>query len=261
MRWPATAAVLSAEQARIGAMTQPAWRPAEGGPPAVAGCFVCFPRGLTDRGEAGDRAWAAAAVVSGDGRVARAVVAGAAAAAYVPGMLALREGPLLETAVRALDASFDVLLVNATGRDHPRRCGLAVHLGAVLDVPTVGVTHRALVARGAWPPDAPGAAAPLVLDDEVVGAWLRTRAGARPLAVHAGWRTDVATALAVVRVAAGDARTPRPLRLARESARTARAAAGGNAGGDPGGNAGDPGADAGDPGADAGGDPGGERWA
>jgi hypothetical protein len=57
------------------------------------------------------------------------------------------EGPLLEAAVRALPAQPDVLLVDATGRDHPRRGGLALHLGAALDLPTVGVTHRPPVAE------------------------------------------------------------------------------------------------------------------
>lgn len=63
-------------------------------------------------------------------------------------MLALREGPLLEAAVRALDERPDVLLVNATGRDHPRRAGLAVQLGTLLELPTIGVSHRPLLATG-----------------------------------------------------------------------------------------------------------------
>ena len=60
----------------------------------------------------------------------------------------------------------DVLLVNATGRDHPRRAGLAVHLGARLDLPTVGVTNRLLVAAGEWPDDRRGATCLFHLDGE-----------------------------------------------------------------------------------------------
>jgi deoxyribonuclease V len=117
-----------------------------------------------------------------------------------------------------------VLVVNATGRDHPRRAGLALHLGAVLDLPTVGVTDRPLLAEGDQPPDVHGAAAPLLLDGEPVGCWLRTRSGARPVAVHAAWRTDVATAVEVVMAATRrPARTPEPLRRARTAARVARA--------------------------------------
>ena len=118
-----------------------------------------------------------------------------------------------------------MLLVNATGRDHPRGAGLALHLGAVLDLPTVGVTHRPLLAAGDWPPDETGAMAPLELKGEAVGAWVRTRAGTRPLAVHAGWRTDPGTAAAVVLAASAGARTPEPLRQARRIARSRRAEA------------------------------------
>ena len=152
----------------------------------------------------------------------KAVVEGAAAAPYRPGLLAAREGPLLEQAVRAMDRFPDVLLVNAVGRDHPRRAGLAVHLGWVLDLPTVGVTHRPLVAEGAWPEDVPGARSPLVVEGEQVGVWLRTRAGCRPLAISAGWRTDVDVAVEVVLAAVGPARTSEPIRRARELARRAR---------------------------------------
>ena len=82
-------------------------------------------------------------------------ISGLAGGPYLPALLALREGPLLEQAVRALPIVPEVLIVNATGRDHPRRAGLALHLGAVLGLPTVGVTTRPLVAQGAWPVDQP----------------------------------------------------------------------------------------------------------
>ena len=151
------------------------------------------------------------------------MVRGEAAAAYQAGLLALREGALLVRAVRALGLGPDVLLVNATGRDHPRRAGLALHLGAALELPTVGVTHRPLLARGAWPPDERGAASSLLLDGERVGAWLRTRPGTRPLAVHASWRTDADVAVEIVKASIRGARTPEPLRSARRAAREARA--------------------------------------
>lgn len=154
--------------------------------------------------------------------LARVVVACDAGASYDAGRLALREGPALHDALAQLPMPGDVVLVDATGRDHPRGAGLALHLGAVLDVPTIGVTHRPLLARGALPPDEVGASTPLTLDGAVVGAWLRTKAGARPLAIHAAWRTDPTAAVEVVRRCRGDARTPEPLRLARVAARTER---------------------------------------
>ena len=200
--------------------------PIQGTPAAIGGCFVCFPRGMAGPGARGDPGWAAAAVVR-DGRViATAGASAEAGAPYVPGLLALREGPLLEAAVRALDVPPDVLLVDATGRDHPRRAGMATSLGAALDLPTVGITHRPLLAEGAWPAPERGAGAPLRIGDEVVACWLRVRAGARPLAVHPAWRTDLDTAVAIALAATARVRTPSPLRAARRAARVARAAAG-----------------------------------
>jgi deoxyribonuclease V len=219
--WPATPAELVSEQEELARASPPPWRPGSA-ELAVGGCFVCFVRGKTGPGDAGDPGWAGAALGRGGRLLASSVVAGAAGASYEPGLLALREGPLLEAAVRQLGTRADVLLVNATGRDHPRRAGLALQLGAVLDVPTVGVTHRLLVAEGDWPPDERGAAAPFHLGRECAGYWVRTRRGTRPLALHAAWRTDAETAVAVVAALAGGARTPEPLRQARRLARTAR---------------------------------------
>jgi deoxyribonuclease V len=184
----------------------------------VGGCFVCFERGPSGPGRVGDRAWAAAASARD-----AVVAAGAAGAGYEPGLLALREGPLLEAAVRALPRRPDVLLVDATGRDHPRRAGLALQLGAVLELPTVGVTHRPLLASGGWPADEPAAVSPLTLAAEIVGYWVRTARGTRPLAVHAAWRTDPETAVDVVLASTHRVRTPEPLRRARTAARSARA--------------------------------------
>jgi deoxyinosine 3'endonuclease (endonuclease V) len=112
--------------------------------------------------------------------VAQAVVPGVAGAPYVPGLLALREGPMLAAAVRALDCRPDLLLVDATGRDYPRRAGLALHLGAVLDMPTVGVTPRPLRAAGPEPGPRRGDWSPLELDGEAMGRWVRRRARTRP---------------------------------------------------------------------------------
>jgi deoxyribonuclease V len=221
------AAVLEAEQRRLAELEPGPWEPPSGDL-VVAGAFVAFARGEQGPGRAGDHAFVGAAATVEARELLRVVVEGAAPAPYRAGLLAAREGGLLEGAVRALmarEARPHVVLVDATGRDHPRRAGLAVHLGAVLDVPTVGVTHRPLLATGPEPPDAAGAWSPLVLDGEVVGAWLRTRRGVRPVAVHAGWRTDPGTAVAVVLRAVDRSRTPEPLRLARCAAREARAAA------------------------------------
>jgi deoxyribonuclease V len=221
--WPHDAGELARAQEKLAAARPPAWSAV--GEPTIGACIVVFPRGKTGAGDAGDAAWAAAAVLRGRRVVGDAVVTGEAGAPYAPGLLALREGPVLEAAVRALATDPDVLLADATGRDHPRRAGLALELGAVLDLPTVGVTHRPLLAEGDWPPDVAGSQSPLVLEGEAVGAWLRTRPGTRPLAVHPAWRTDLDTAVEVVLAASRGHRTPEPLRRARRLARSARAGA------------------------------------
>lgn len=226
--WPETADDLVAAQRELAAQDPPAWLLGQR-PPLVAGCFVCFPKAsqanaaFSGRGAAGDPACAAASLFDGRRRAAGHVVAGTAGAPYEPGLLALREGALLEAAVRGLPGRPDVLLVNATGRDHPRRSGLALHLGAVLDLPTVGVTHRPLLAAGDWPDDSYGATSPLRLDGDIVGMWVRTRKGTHPLAVHAAWRTDPEVAAETVLRSWCPRRTPQPLREARRLARVARA--------------------------------------
>jgi deoxyribonuclease V len=213
--WPRTREELIEEQLLLATLQPAPWLAEPGA--RVGGIFVCFARGKSGSGRAGDPAWAAACVGN-----ETAVVTGRAGAPYEPGLLALREGALLEAAVHALPEAPEVLLVDATGRDHPRRAGLALHLGVVLDLPTIGVTHRPFVAEGEWPPDERGARSPLNLESELVGHWLRTRAGTRPLAVHAAWRTSAVIAAEVV-LSACRARTPEPLRRARRRAREARA--------------------------------------
>jgi deoxyribonuclease V len=202
--WPASAQELIEAQSTLAAGHAEPWAPPE--VPAVGGCFVCFERGLAGAGAPGDRGWAGAAVFRAGLVLATAAVEGTAGGAYQPGLLALREGPLLEAVVRALGARPDVLIVNATGRDHPRQAGLALHLGAALNVPTVGVTDRPLL-------------------DEGAARWVETRPGARPVLVHAGWRTDLHTAVDLVVAATRRARTPEPLRRAREVARRSRSQA------------------------------------
>jgi deoxyribonuclease V len=118
-------------------------------------------------------------------------------------------------------------MIDATGADHPRQAGLAVHMGAVLDLPSVGVTHRPLVAQGDFPELRRGATAPVRLGLLEVGRWVCTRTGARPVLAHAGWRTDAATAADLVLMASTPAaRTPVPLQEARRVAREARWLAG-----------------------------------
>lgn len=187
---------------------------------------MCFARGRSGPGTAGDPGWAAACLVTPTGETVTRVVHGPAGAPYAPGLLALREGRLLEAALEAMPELPDLLVVNATGRDHPRRAGLALHLGARLGIPSIGVTNRPLLASGAWPDDRRGATSPLRIGDKIVAHWVRTRRGTRPLVAHAGWRTDPEQAVDLLLRLTPRWRTPLPLRHARQAARLARAEGG-----------------------------------
>lgn len=254
--WPASDGQLVELQHRLArdaasVLARDPWTPPAD--PVVGGCFVAFARGQAGPGQPGDRAWAGAVAwrpasappgggrpvdrhlrgAAGDGSprraddvIAQSVVSRRVAAGYVPGLLALREGPVLADAVAGLAVRPDVLLVDATGLDHPRGAGLAVHLGAVAGLPTVGVTQRPLVAAGDPPGPRRGGAAPLRLDGRCVGYLVCTRTGSRPVVAHAGWRTTPETAARTVLTASTpSARTPVPLQEARRVAREARAIA------------------------------------
>lgn len=222
--WPADADALIVEQARVAVLTAPPWRPPPD-PLRVAAAFVAFVRGEQGPGHPGDRAWVGAVLLDGTRVVRSRTVLGEAAASYAPGLLALREGAMLAAALAPLVAEADVLMVDATGRDHPRRAGLALHLGERLGVPSVGVTHRPLLARGEEPDDAAGATSPLALEGQQVARWVRTVGGVRPVVAHAAWRTDARTAAEVVLRCRAGSRTPEPLRQARRVARERRSAA------------------------------------
>ena len=219
--WPIDADSLIAYQQQL-ATAAPEPNAFDPSTTSIGGCWVCFPRGLVGPGTDHDQAWSAVVIMFADRVAEQRVISGTAGAPYVPGLMALRLGPLIEEAVRATSRMPDLLLLDATAHDHPRRAGLALHVGAELDTPTIGVTHRPLVASGEWPSDHRGAMSPLRIDDSVVGCWLRTQPGVRPLAVHPGWRIDLATAVEVVTMLTQRRRTPEPLRRARQLARRAR---------------------------------------
>jgi deoxyribonuclease V len=254
--WPGSAEELIEVQAALALaattalVSQPWTSPPE---PLIAGCFVAYARGEAGPGRPGDRAWGAAvlwlapttpgqirrsdAVLRGTvfgpaprqatDVAAQVVVAGAVPAAYAPGLLALREGPILAAAVNALPSRPDIVMVDATGMDHPRQAGLAIQLGAVLGLPSIGVTHRALHGHGAAPELQRGATAPVRVGSREVARWVCTRSGVRPVLAHAGWRTDAAQAAdLVLRSSTPASRTPVPLQEARRVAREARAGAG-----------------------------------
>ncbi len=155
--------------------------------------------------------------------IARAGASLPAPMPYRTGLLAFREMPAILAALGKLPARPDLLLVDGQGIAHPRRCGIACHLGVTLDLPAIGVAKSRLVGQPAAPlgPE-PGAVQMLLDRGEVVGALLRTRARANPLHVSIGHRIALATALDWVRATARGYRLPEPTRLAHEWAAMVR---------------------------------------
>jgi deoxyribonuclease V len=133
---------------------------------------------------------------------------------YVPGLLSFREVPALLAAWETLERKPDLLLVDGHGLAHPRRIGLASHLGVVLDVPSIGCAKSLLVGEHRDPGPRRGARTRLVHRDEVVGACLRTRTDVKPVYVSIGHRVDLERAVRTVLACARRTRLPDPIRAA-----------------------------------------------
>jgi deoxyribonuclease V len=141
---------------------------------------------------------------------------------YIPGLLSFREIPLIMGALAQLAQVPDVLMIDGQGIAHPRRLGLAAHLGVLLDLPAIGCAKSIL--RGAHDPlpDEVGARALLRDRGEVVGMALRTRRHAKPIYISIGHRIRLETAVSYVEACHRNAyRLPEPTRLAHFYAATA----------------------------------------
>lgn len=137
---------------------------------------------------------------------------------YVPGLLSFREGPVLEEAFGQLASEPDVFVFDGSGYAHPRRIGIACHMGLWLGRPTVGCAKTRLTGRHEEVGPEKGAWAPLLDKGEVVGAALRTRAGTNPVFVSPGHLIDLASAINLVMRCSPRFRLPEPIRLAHKAA-------------------------------------------
>jgi len=136
---------------------------------------------------------------------------------YVPGLLSFREAPAVLAACSNLSIEPDVFLFDGQGYAHPRRLGLASHLGLFLERPTIGCAKSRLVGEYEEPERVFGAHTPLVDRGEVVGAAVRTRPRHKPLFVSPGHKISVETAVAIALTCCRDgAFLPEPTRLAHE---------------------------------------------
>lgn len=148
--------------------------------------------------------------------IERAELSAPARFPYVPGLLSFREAPCLINAFNRLKNRPDVVLCDGQGIAHPRRLGIASHLGLVLDIPTVGCAKSRLCGHYDEPGLDQGARSPLVDQGEVVGAVLRTRSRIAPLFVSPGHRCDLESAVKLVLATTRKYRLPIPSRMAHE---------------------------------------------
>jgi deoxyribonuclease V len=142
------------------------------------------------------------------------VVSGRVDFPYVPGLLSFREAPLTLEACAGLGVIPDLVLVDGQGIAHPRRFGLASHLGLFLDTPTIGCAKSRLCGRHEEPGDNPGSYAEVVDRGETIGVALRTKAGSKPLYVSIGHKVDLEAAIYWVLECCRGYRLPEPCRLA-----------------------------------------------
>ena len=141
---------------------------------------------------------------------------------YIPGLLSFREAPAVLAAMARLTRAPDLLLVDGQGLAHPRRFGLACHLGVLLDLPAIGCAKSILIGKhGPLAPER-GARAALIHKGDAVGAAVRTRSEVQPVYVSVGHRVDLAAAVTWALQCTSRYRIPEPLRQAHLTARHAR---------------------------------------
>jgi deoxyribonuclease V len=133
---------------------------------------------------------------------------------YIPGLLSFRECPVLLAAFAKLRIEPDLILIDGQGIAHPRRFGIASHMGILLDKPTIGCAKSRLVGEHQEPDSAAGSTTPLLLEGERIGVVLRTRDGVRPVYVSTGHRVSLESAVQMVRQCVDGFRIPKPTREA-----------------------------------------------
>lgn len=135
---------------------------------------------------------------------------------YRTGLLSFREAPILIDLFRKLRTRPDVVMIDGHGLAHPRRFGIASHLGLWLGIPTIGCAKTRLIGEYPEPASEAGSCSPLRAKDETVGCVLRTKSKCKPVFVSVGHRIDLDSALRIVRLTTRRHRIPEPTRIAHE---------------------------------------------
>jgi len=145
---------------------------------------------------------------------------------YIPGLLAFREGPAVVEALAKLRSQPDLLIFDGQGIAHPRRIGIASHIGLLMDRPSIGCAKTRLVGRHAEPGCEKGSYALLRDRGETIGAALRTRSGVKPVYVSIGHRVDLPDSIRLILQCCRRFRLPEPIRRADQLARKSAEAPG-----------------------------------
>ena len=206
-RWSVTPTQASAIQRRLAPLVRQV--PLAGAPRLVVGLDAAFSRD--------DRRCLAATVVW-DLReqtvIEQHVAVRPVTFPYVPGLLSFREGPAVLAALRKLRTLPDVLIYDGHGLAHPRRFGIACHVGVLLNLPAIGCAKSRLIGTHREPGLRRGSVAPLLDGGEVIGSLLRTQDGVKPVFVSVGHLIDLCAAQRIVLACAIRYRLPEPTRLA-----------------------------------------------
>ncbi|MBD2306508.1 deoxyribonuclease V [Chroococcidiopsis sp. FACHB-1243] len=133
---------------------------------------------------------------------------------YIPGFLSFREVPAVLDALEKINTTPDMILCDGQGIAHPRRFGIACHLGLIVDLPTIGVAKSLLIGKHQEVPEARGSWQLLTDKGETIGAVLRTRTGTKPLYISSGHRVSLATAIDYVLQCTPKYRLPETTRIA-----------------------------------------------
>jgi deoxyribonuclease V len=141
---------------------------------------------------------------------------------YIPGLLSFREGAVILDALRQLQKTPDVFMFDGNGTIHPRRIGIASHLGLFLDRPTIGCGKTWMMGEYAPVPPEKGGWSPLYDRGEIIGTVLRTRADAQPVYISAGHRATQDTARELALRCTTSYRQPEPIRAAHHAAGAGR---------------------------------------
>jgi deoxyribonuclease V len=144
--------------------------------------------------------------------IERAVVQTPAKFPYVPGLLSFREAPAILAACEQITMEPDLIICDGQGMAHPRRFGLACHLGLWLDRPTIGCAKSRLCGTHMEPPGSRGGCVPLWDGEEMIGAVLRTRSGCKPLYASVGHHCRLEDAVELILRLASKFRQPEPIR-------------------------------------------------